>query len=132
MISHEQDLMAQVGLIERLELPEQARVLEAGCGTGPHLRQLAQVRPKWRLTGVDLCCAALSSGCMMAALQKSGIDFLQLDLYKLPYADGSFDFVYTRDVLDHLTDPEQALHELRRVLAPGGTLLLFEQREPSA
>ncbi|MFD2170571.1 class I SAM-dependent methyltransferase [Tumebacillus lipolyticus] len=132
MIVSEQDLVEQVKILSELRLPERARVLEAGCGTGPLLRELARQRPMWRLTGVDLSCGSLSLGCMAAAAERCGIDFLQLDLRKLPFADGSFDLVYTRDVLDHLEDREATLAELERVLHPDGVLILFERTTKSS
>jgi ubiquinone/menaquinone biosynthesis C-methylase UbiE len=127
MISPAKDLSEQLEILERLDLPENARVLEAGCATAPLLLALAKKRPSWRLTGIDLCCGSLSEACMAAAKQKSGIDFIQLDLYNMPYADETFDLVYTRDVLAHLFDREQALCELKRVLKKNGVLMLFEQ-----
>lgn len=42
----------------------------------------------------------------------------------LPYADGSFDLVWCSEVIEHLQDPAASLAEMRRVLKPGGTLLL--------
>ena len=44
----------------------------------------------------------------------------------LPFDDGSFDLVHSKDSLHHMADPEHALAEYRRVLRPGGTALIVE------
>jgi SAM-dependent methyltransferase len=44
------------------------------------------------------------------------------DALRLPFADGTFDRVIASEVLEHVTDDQQALHEVARVLRPGGTL----------
>lgn len=46
------------------------------------------------------------------------------DLHDLPLAEGAFDFVVCTEVLEHVRDPVRVLEELRRVLRPGGGLLL--------
>lgn len=52
-----------------------------------------------------------------------GIDYRIYDGARLPFDDASFDLVWAWDVLEHLRKPEQVLREVRRVLAPGGTLV---------
>lgn len=123
------ELAEQVEYIRSLALPTKARVLEVGCGTGPLLRRVACEFPEWKLTGIDLYVAALARGCMLAAADRLGIDFLQIDLYQMPYEDGTFDLVYTRNVLEGLCEPERALQELQRVVKADGKLVLFEQME---
>jgi SAM-dependent methyltransferase len=46
------------------------------------------------------------------------------DVRRLPYRDGSFDAVYSMGTIEHFADPEVALHELRRVLRPGGRAVI--------
>jgi SAM-dependent methyltransferase len=45
---------------------------------------------------------------------------LRMDARDLRFSDASFDFVYSRSVFQHITNPEAALHEIRRTLRPGG------------
>jgi SAM-dependent methyltransferase len=54
----------------------------------------------------------------------SNLNFQQADLYELPFPDNHFDFIYARLVFMHLTDPQKALQSLRRVLKPGGRILI--------
>ncbi len=92
------------------------RVLEAGCGTG---LLLAKVAPESAVAvGVDL-----SAG-MLRPSRERGLHVAQGDLHHLPFEDGSFDLVYSCKVLAHVPDLSRTLHELNRVTAPGGRLIL--------
>ncbi|NMJ41780.1 class I SAM-dependent methyltransferase [Roseomonas sp. JC162] len=93
-------------------------VLDAGCGTGGLLRRLAALgRP---LAGLDYNPAAAAR-----AHAKSGAITTAGDANRLPFADGVFAALTSCDVLCHrAVEPAAALAEFRRVLAPGGTLVL--------
>ncbi|MFH5924443.1 class I SAM-dependent methyltransferase [Roseomonas xinghualingensis] len=93
-------------------------VLDAGCGTGGFLRRLAEgPRPA---IGLDYNPAAASR-----AAAKSGLAVAAGTINALPFPDNTFGAVISVDVLCHAAvDQPRALGELRRVLAPGGTLVL--------
>ena len=93
-------------------------LLDAGCGTGGLLRRLAALgRP---LVGLDFNPAAAAR-----AAAKSGALAAAGDANRLPFADGTFGALASCDVLCHrAVDPAAALAEFRRVLVPGGTLVL--------
>lgn len=93
-------------------------LLDAGCGTGGLLRRLAALgRP---LAGLDFNPAAAAR-----AAAKSGALAVAGDANRLPFADGAFAVLTSCDVLCHrAVDPPAALAEFRRVLVPGGTLVL--------
>ena len=99
------------------------RVLDAGCGRGEVL--LACARRGARVAGIDYSQAAVEiSRETLAGVD--GADVRRGDVARLPWPDGSFDRVLSGDVIEHL-DPEhgeRALSELRRVLRPGGRLLV--------
>ena len=92
------------------------RVLEAGCGTGLLLAGVA--REAGEAVGVDL-----SAGMLRPAHERE-LSVAQGDLHHLPFADGTFDLVYSCKVLAHVPDLRRTLHELNRVTAPGGRLIL--------
>lgn len=92
------------------------RVLEAGCGTGLLLEHVDRIAAQ--AVGVDL-----SRGMLERARQR-GLSVVQGSVTALPFADASFDTVYSMKVLAHVPDIERALAEMARVTRPGGHLVL--------
>ena len=64
-------------------------------------------------------------------LQHANVD-CWLDIQALPFADGSFDYIFCSHVLEHVPDDRRAVAELRRVLRPGGTALVCVPHDPDA
>jgi ubiquinone/menaquinone biosynthesis C-methylase UbiE len=94
-----------------------SEVLELGCGTG----MLALLKRKdVTLTGVDL-----SDECALAARGNGYDETFRAELSRLPFADASFDYVISLDVLGHIESQEKdaVLAEIKRVLRPGGVTL---------
>lgn len=102
--------------ITRLNLSEPTRTLDAGCGSGRNLVDLARLGP---VTGLEPAGPGLR-----AARERSVGTVVEGTLSSLPFEDDSFDLALTLDVIEHLDDDEGALRELRRTLRPGGTLLV--------
>jgi SAM-dependent methyltransferase len=96
-----------------------ARVLDAGCGTGGLLRRLQAARPGWRLTGLDFSPQA----CELARARTGG-EVVEGSILKMPLGDAQFDAVTSCDVVCQVEDPAQAVREFRRVLKPGGHAIL--------
>ncbi len=93
------------------------RILDVGCGTGANLLMLSQYGDA---EGVDISNDAL------AFCRERGLDQVKLGAgEKLPYDDGTFDLVTAFDVVEHMDDDLAGLREMRRVLRPGGRVLLF-------
>jgi SAM-dependent methyltransferase len=93
------------------------RILDVGCGTGANLLLLSKYGDA---EGVDISEDAL------AFCRERGLDRVRLGAAEaLPYEDGTFDLVTALDVVEHLDDDLAGLTELRRVLQPGGRVLLF-------
>jgi len=92
------------------------RLLDVGCGPGSITRGLARAVAPGETIGIDVSADVLETA---RALEPT-LRFELGDVYALEYADASFDVAHAHQVLQHLTRPIDALHELRRVLRPGG------------
>ncbi|MHB1833968.1 MAG: class I SAM-dependent methyltransferase [Solirubrobacteraceae bacterium] len=102
------------------------RVLDLGCGEGDLTARLASaVRPQPEtaasIVGVDVAQAALRR----ARARHPELRFERTEIDDaLPFDDGAFDVVWSSEVIEHVADTGQWLSEVRRVLVPGGRLLL--------
>jgi 2-polyprenyl-3-methyl-5-hydroxy-6-metoxy-1,4-benzoquinol methylase len=99
------------------------RVLDAGCGRGEVL--LAAAALGAQVAGIDYAQAAVEISLQTLA-EVPGADVRRGSVDDLPWDDGSFDRIICGDVIEHLDERQAAgaLREFRRVLAPGGMLLL--------
>lgn len=114
-----------VALVETAQLTGHERILDAGCGTGH--TALAFAARGVPVVAVDLTAAMLEQGQQLAAARGlTEIEFRLGDVEQLPFADGEFDLVVSRYSAHHWPHPQQALAEFRRVLRPGGRLLLAD------
>ncbi len=95
-----------------------ARLLEVGCGMGTDLLQFARGGAK--VTGVDLTPRSIEISRQHLAVYGEAGDFAITDGESLPFADESFDVVYSNGVLHHTPDTAGAVREVHRVLRPGG------------
>lgn len=105
------------------------RVLDVACGTGDLTLAFARTVPApAAVTGLDFTPQMLE-----VARSKSSGDataFVEGDAMRLPFADGSFDVLSIAFGIRNVSDPLRALREFRRVLAPGGRLVVLEFGEP--
>lgn len=112
----------------RLDLPEGARVLDAGCGMGDVARTMAR-QFHLNVTGIDILDFNLDEARRRseAAGLSDRTEFLECDYHDLSiFESESFDGVYTMETFVHASDPEAVLAEFFRVLKPGGRLVMFE------
>jgi 2-polyprenyl-3-methyl-5-hydroxy-6-metoxy-1,4-benzoquinol methylase len=103
-------------LVER-HAPGRGRVLDVGCATGLFLD--AMRRRGWQAQGVELVEYAAAQ-----ARERRGLDVRTGDLAQARYPDAQFDAVTMWDVLEHVPDPLSELREIRRILKPGGVVVL--------
>lgn len=100
-------------------------LLDAGCGDGRFLAAIARLpnRPA-HLVGCDISERILETASEAVAQEGGTAEFVRANLEQLPFSDDSFDRVLSVQVIEHLLDPTAGIHELARVLKPGGTLVL--------
>lgn len=111
-------------LLDHVDAAPAARVLEVGAGTGRLWAQQAdRVPPGWRLTLTDLSPGMVSAAAGAALDAGLSAETLVADVTDLPFDASTFDVAFANHMLYHVTDLDRALAELRRVLAPGGTLV---------
>jgi SAM-dependent methyltransferase len=116
------DALAELGRLLARPGARFSRVLDAGCGCGLALAELRERFAPDVLVGVDHDAALVREA--RRAHPEAAV--YVGDVAKLDFADASFDLVLCHQLLHHLSAPDCALAELRRVLAPGGVLLLTE------
>jgi 2-polyprenyl-3-methyl-5-hydroxy-6-metoxy-1,4-benzoquinol methylase len=96
------------------------RVLEIGCGLGTDGAQFAKAGADY--VGVDLTEAAVEFARSNFSARGLRGEFLKADAEQLPFRADSFDHVYSFGVVHHTPNPTAVMHEIRRVLRPGGTV----------
>jgi SAM-dependent methyltransferase len=96
--------------------PPGARVMDLGCGTGDSVDQFRSVDPTVQWVGIDL-----ERSPEVERRVRADAEFRTFDGERLPFDDGSFDFVYCKQVLEHVRRPAVLVADVARVLRPGGT-----------
>ena len=102
-------------------------LLDVGAGSGTISATFAKAIPDGHVTAVDVNPKILPRARAVAEMAGlKNIDFQQGDVYKLPFADGTFDIAFCHQMLTHLKAPWDALREMLRVTKPGGIVAARE------
>lgn len=114
-------------LLDRANLPAQTTLLDVGCGTGTLLLDAARRSPEMQMVGIDTDPAVLEIA-KRKSQHVNSLRISQANATKLLEPADHYDIVTTTLVLHHLLPEEKrgALHEMYRVLKPGGRLLLAD------
>ncbi len=99
-------------------------ILDVPCGTGELERRLLAKWPNLCITGVDLSTGMLAQA--KAKDKANRVHWVEADVVELPMSDESFDCVVCANSFHYFSSPSKALAEMRRVLRPGGRLLLVD------
>jgi glycosyltransferase involved in cell wall biosynthesis/SAM-dependent methyltransferase len=105
------------------------RVLEIGSGLGTDLAQFAKAGAL--VTDFDISKGHMDLARENFALRDLPADFVFGDAETMPFADGSFDLVYSNGVIHHIPQTQQVVGEIHRVLKPGGKAIIMVYRENS-
>jgi ubiquinone/menaquinone biosynthesis C-methylase UbiE len=102
-------------------------ILEAGCGVGAQTVIMAKRNPDCFITSIDISHDSLAKA--QAKVKSEGFNnvaFQQADIHDIKFEPNSFDHVFVCFVLEHLSNPNEALLQLKKVLKPGGTITVIE------
>ena len=113
--------LTNTSFIEFLDIKSGMHVLEVGSGLGVLAKEVAASANDVRVVGVEISAEQIA-----AAVKARNVHFVQGDAARLEFEDECFDLVYARFVLEHVTDPEGVLTEMRRVTKQGGRVALCD------
>ncbi|MBT2300878.1 methyltransferase domain-containing protein [Variovorax paradoxus] len=117
---------ARAGLLAMAAPASGERVLDVACGTGLVAFEAARaVGPAGAVVGIDLSGQMVEAARLRASKKAlSSVHFARMDAESLALPDASFDLVLCALGLMYVPDPERAVREMRRVLRPGGRMVL--------
>ncbi|MDJ1479317.1 methyltransferase domain-containing protein [Cytophagaceae bacterium YF14B1] len=103
-------------------------IADLGCGAGAIISALAAKFPEKQFFGVDVSAARLEQAQLKCFTEEgnalTNISFREGSIYEIPLASDSVDVVYTRFLLEYLKEPVAAIRELKRIIRPGGKVVL--------
>jgi ubiquinone/menaquinone biosynthesis C-methylase UbiE len=117
----------EVELIRRYALPSEARILDAGCGTGEIASRLAELFPRSLVLGVDIIDHHLNLARARYADLAPRLSFEHQTVFELNAADRSFDLTVCRHVLHSIPHADRVIAELARVTRGGGYVHLIPE-----
>jgi SAM-dependent methyltransferase len=101
-----------------------SRTLDYGCGDGTFLALLMNGEPAPRIAvGAELT-TAIVADCRERLKTQKGLHFMLIEDLERPAHQGAYDAIYCMEVLEHVIDPATMLDTFKRLLAPGGTLMI--------
>jgi len=107
-------------VLDELRAHPARRILDVGCGTGDLTARLRAELTTELVAGCDFSAGMLEQ----AAARTRAVRWLQGDATRLPFTDATFEAVLSTEAFHWFPDPDAALREFRRVLGPGGRLLV--------
>ncbi len=117
----------EVELIRRYTLPAEARILDAGCGTGEIASRLAELFPRSPVLGVDIIDQHLDLARSRYAALAPRLRFEHQSVFGLNFGERTFDLTVCRHVLHSIPHADRVIAELVRVTRRGGYLHLIPE-----
>jgi ubiquinone/menaquinone biosynthesis C-methylase UbiE len=114
-------------LFQRYALPDEASILDAGCGTGEIASRVARLYPRAQVLGVDIIEEHLALARERHAALAPRLRFERRSIFSLELPDDAFDLTLCRHVLHSVPYADRAIGELARVTRPGGYLHLIPE-----
>ncbi len=117
----------EIQLIRRYALPAEARILDAGCGTGEGASRLVELFPQACVLGVDIIDHHLELARSRYASLTARLTFEHQSVFELQAPDRTFDLTVCRHVMHSIPHPDRVIAELVRVTRHGGYLHLIPE-----
>lgn len=96
------------------QLPEDAKIIEIGCGNSSWLKLLKEKNPKIEIYGLDISQEAVEIS------KKRGVKAVSGDARNMPFENNFFDLVFSFGTIEHFPETEKAIYEHIRILKPNG------------
>jgi ubiquinone/menaquinone biosynthesis C-methylase UbiE len=107
-----------------LKLPENAKILELGCGPAYLWQEnISRIPNGWRITLSDLSSGMLDAAWRNLVVSGRAFQFKEIDAQSIPFEDETFDAVVANHMLYHVPDRLKAIAEMKRVLTSNGRLI---------
>jgi ubiquinone/menaquinone biosynthesis C-methylase UbiE len=111
---------------KRMNVVTGSKVLDVGCGIGGATFPIADIAgPTGLAAGIDISSAMIEVA-KRGAGDRPGLEFRVSDACAIPYPDGFFDAAHTERLFLYLPDRLAAIHEMKRVVKPGGRICLVD------
>lgn len=108
------------------DLADEARIVDVGCGDGFHLRLLREFgRADWQLEGIDLDTRAVESAA------RGGLKVQEGSVEQLALPASAYDMALLIQTIEHVADPPGVLGAVRRILKPGGKVVVVTDNTDS-
>jgi ubiquinone/menaquinone biosynthesis C-methylase UbiE len=112
--------------------PHAIKILDVGTGTARIPILMCQQRPQYLITGIDLAQSMLIVG--QRNIEEAGLNqrirLERVDSKRMPYPDLEFDMVVSNSLVHHLPDPLSFFQEIKRLVRPGGAILIRDLIRP--
>jgi ubiquinone/menaquinone biosynthesis C-methylase UbiE len=113
--------------------PHAIKILDVGTGTARIPILMCQQRPQYLITGIDLAQSMLIIG--QRNVEEAGLNqrirLERVDSKRMPYPDLEFDMVVSNSLVHHLPDPLSFFQEIKRLVRPGGAILIRDLIRPA-
>ncbi|MBC7428939.1 MAG: methyltransferase domain-containing protein [Bacteriovorax sp.] len=112
--------------MSRLKIKDGARVLDAGCGTGVLSRYVHDTYSNIDVDGFDYSELRVAEAKKRIKGTHYKVNFFQDNIEAMQAFSESYDVIVSRYVIEHLANPKAAIHEMARLLKPGGILYIID------
>ena len=115
--------------LSSLQIKEDSRILDVGCGGGANIARLLQRAPKGMVQGMDYSpvSVAKSSKVNAKAIAEGRCKVVEANATQLPFEDNSFDLITAFETIYFWTDIEHCFGEVKRTLKPGGQFVIINE-----